>query len=102
MNERELVARNSCQPGAVWTAHPGTGLVEDEEFVVVVYDEGQPTETQAAHIAYWDPDRVVRLIAALRRALDGFSYEARETAIIMDLGEALFGDHPDYREEWRP
>lgn len=55
--------------------------------------------------AYWvhfTPGRVLRLITAVRLMLDEFSWESREMANLMLLAEALYGDRPGYREEWRP
>lgn len=54
------------------------------------------------HVYGWTPARVLRLTSTLRRLLDGFSYEGRETFAIMALVEALYADRPGYREEWRP
>jgi hypothetical protein len=66
----EDVARAASAWGASWEAVPdgyGTGAVEATDGPgIVVYDEGRPTEEQAAHIAANDPDQVLRLCAALR------------------------------------
>ncbi len=56
---------------------------------------------EAAHIIRWQPNRVLALTAVLRRMVDEFSYEGRETAMLIELGAALYGDHPDFRPEWR-
>jgi hypothetical protein len=85
------------------------------------------TETDAAHIARWDPARVLAEVEAKRRILDiALAYEATidgewgcchsadqiaagrcpetnpdEISAIRVLA-APFADHPDYRAEWRP
>jgi hypothetical protein len=45
------------------------GRIQDEDGEVVTYDEGAPTEGQAAFIARHDPARVLREVAAKRALL---------------------------------
>ena len=72
-------------------------------------------EEMAAHIARHDPARVLRDVEAKRRLLarhwpdrfgcqycaDGGHNSDRGCADLADLG-AIWSDHPDYREEWKP
>ncbi len=67
----------------------------------VVYGTEEMRTVDAMHIARWDPARVLALTAVLRRMVDEFSFEGRETAMLIELGAALYGDHPDWRDEWR-
>jgi hypothetical protein len=56
----------------------------------------------AGHIVRWVPARVLTLITAMRQVVEDYSWEARETAIIQALAEALYSGHPDWRAEWAP
>lgn len=58
-------------------------------------------DANGEHIAAWQPARVLALTKALRKALDEFSWEAREVDILAGLVEALYGDRDGYQEEWR-
>jgi hypothetical protein len=88
------------------TSNPRWSLDEHDDGIVwaeglnVVADRLYPAD--AMHIARWDPARVLALTAALRRALEDFHGEAREWWVIAAIGEALYGGHPGYRQEWRP
>lgn len=57
-----------------------TGRVEDERGETVVYDEGAPLPEEAAHIAEWDPARVLAEISAKRQLVQllAETIEARE------------------------
>jgi hypothetical protein len=100
---------------------PGSGSVEDETGDIVVYDEGSPSEAQAAHIARHDPARVLREVEAKRRIVDLHAgphecstYDHRgdvdactwviepEECSTLRLLASVYDQHPDYREEWRP
>jgi hypothetical protein len=70
--------------------------------VAQTYHEAGLLTFNAQHIAFWDPPRVLALIAALRAIIGSFSWEAQETRAIQALAEALYADRPGYREEWRP
>lgn len=59
-------------------------------------------DEHAVHIGRWDPDLVLALIGVLRRAVDEFCHEGRETWIVRAVGEALYGRDPGWREHWRP
>jgi hypothetical protein len=105
--------------------HPGR--IEDERGEPVVYDEGSPSEAQAAHIVENDPARVLADIEAKRQIIElhksaKLSYlPSRERGCVtcstaqtwdaqaneancqtLRLLAAPYGDHPDYRDEWRP
>lgn len=97
------------QPDLVWAA---------DEIVAEVRDG-------AAHIARWDPARVLRHVAAVRAVLDGYEVaerhvaETRRTApeyrwvqqaegprdallFVLRHLSAEHAEHPDYRQEWAP
>lgn len=54
----------------------------------------------AMHITAWDPARVLPLMAALRKILDGFSWEAGETRAVAALAEALYSGRPGWDPNW--
>lgn len=73
VDETERVARAAChETNGEWNQpdperHPGG--VDDATGDIVVYDEGSPTQAQAAHIARHDPASVLRGCAADRKTL---------------------------------
>lgn len=81
LDEAEKRAREAFEGATGWGGQPmsgrwyqntdghGGGNVEDETGGVVVHDEGMPTVEQAEHIASWDPNTVLRLIARDRALL---------------------------------
>lgn len=69
----------------------------------------------AEHIARHDPARVLREVAAKRELLadyERFAAERRrmmggwdsypETSPVLTAFAAVYSDHPEYRDEWRP
>jgi len=85
----------------------------------VAFDEGSPSEEQAAHIARHDPARVLRDIAADRKLLalfvevgarevdldDAFEYAhgwVNALGMAVRLRASAFSERRGYREEWRP
>jgi hypothetical protein len=74
--------------------------------------------SQAAHIARWQPVRVLAECEAKRRIVQRAQFaaeagqSARTTGVedaidltldsVMELLALPYADHPDYREEWRP
>lgn len=64
----------------------------------------------AAHIARHDPARVLRRVEAEREIVDvAEGFLAGDSPLIYKLAmdmltglAAVYADHPDYREEWRP
>lgn len=54
--------------------------------------DGGIDDEHTAHILRWQPARVLALTAALRSLLDNFSHDGAETAAILTLGAALYGD----------
>jgi hypothetical protein len=65
-------------------------------------------EHDAAHIARHDPARVLREVEAKRAIVDAYE-NSTEGSIVWDvLGfaattlAAIWRDHPDYRQEWKP
>jgi hypothetical protein len=124
LDEHEAVARAAMHGGdGRWTqgGHDEPGRIEDDRGVVT-YDEGSPSEEQAAHIALNDPALVLREIEAKRRVLarhvlsppsgdpelpwdniadcqyDGEPWPCPD---ILDLA-LPYADHPDCPEALRP
>jgi hypothetical protein len=89
------------------------GLIEDERRETVVYDEGRPSEEQAAHIAENDPARVLREVESKRRLLEQFKLRGDSVRATVqpatggvwdDLLRMLalpYADHDEFREEWQ-
>ena len=133
LDEDEAAAKACAQDaaGLKWSGkyHPSSHrAVEDEDGRVVVWDEGEPDEAQAAHIIRHDPARVLREVEAKRKILadlPAYSKQRRELRDHMYLpknagyhsGHAdgtddasryvlrqlatVYSDHPDYDEAWR-
>lgn len=95
--EDERVAREIAN---LWRADVYAELAEDDDFPVM-HDDRVPTQEEARHVVRWDPARVLKLTAPLRKALDEFSWEGAESRILVGLVEALYSDRDGYREEWR-
>jgi hypothetical protein len=87
-------------PGEIWDDHAER----------VSYDEGRPTEDQAAHIARHDPARVLREVEAKRMTfvrcqeemLSGIPrlvHFAKQT--LWEMSQS-YADHEDFSEGWRP
>jgi hypothetical protein len=110
--EDEASAR-AAEPGP-WssTARHDEGYVHDSDGSYLVYSEGAVDIPTAAHIARYDPARVLREIAAKRAILELFAISNEEGfggsegwTLVRDAVRqiaAVYSDHPDYREEWRP
>lgn len=101
----------------VWHVGPsfGGGSEQVKGKGILIYGEGGHTEDQAAHIAAWDPARVLAECAAKRWVLDtlqgyepGSEWHGEE-----DMGRrgnnaagavrkmaAVYSDHPDYDKDW--
>lgn len=116
LDEDERIARAAGGVGWLRAEHPGeTVVIFDSRGEPVVYDEGWPTEEQQAHIAEWDPARVLREIDAKRQIIDqheryaaerrrmmgGWDPQSDDSPILAALA-AVYADRPGYREEWRP
>lgn len=121
-----IAAGDGAAESARWRTreHPSdSGIVRDGQGAVVIYDEGVPSDEDAAHIARHDPDRALRDVAAKRaivarhKPLSGvggmycaWCSDDTDTASlnwrwpcpdIRDLA-AVYSGHPDYRQEWAP
>lgn len=121
----EWVASNGYDSGRVERTNAPAG-----DSGVVVYDEGSPSEGEAAHIARHDPARVLLECEAKRRIVarhrpsgeyepdacvvcqwdsdceapkQGHHYGAGEWPCpdMRDLA-SIYADHPDYQEAWKP
>src|SRR3954466_10985384 len=117
LGEDEHTARNACHDG------PGDWTTDDSYAVSVVglppgadvfsravaFNEGSPSEEQAAHTPRHDPSRVLRDVAAARRRLArideaiGAGHDSYDLAsALLPLEVAAYDNHPDYKEAWRP
>lgn len=102
-----------------WQAEPdGDGWAisdaQDPSNCVTCDDEGgnELTQVTATHIAHYDPARVFAECDAKREIVDRLC----DAALLVDLHPdawalakvmvahlaAVYSDHPDYRDEWRP
>jgi hypothetical protein len=126
IDEDERVARAAIEPkhgeSGQWydlPDDPWAPMVEDRGSKdVIVYDEGRPTDGQAAHIARHDPARVLAEVAAKRAIVDGCeetlaredswdpmteggSGEEFELARFVIRQQAQpYAGRPGWREEW--
>jgi hypothetical protein len=84
----------------------------DEDEADARGDDGSPTP-----IGMWDPDRVLAEVAAKRAIVDmaGRSFVPSDAEVVPGMSPtqtmawlnltylaALYADHPDYDEAWRP
>lgn len=111
LDEDEQVARDAHYEGQRW-------ISEEEDVCRWPADElvrFADRKRDAAHIAHWDPARVLaeveskrQIIGAYISAGDNPSGEMRDFGHAEGLEEALeflalpYADHPDYRQEWKP
>lgn len=117
INDDERVGREAG--GDPWNRGDRSAMVRDSIGAVVVYDEGDPSEAQAAHIIRWNPARVLREVEAKRQILDhiagrldpgesdgGWESVDAETdgmaSAVLQLLALPYADRPGYRDEWRP
>jgi hypothetical protein len=105
----EQAARDAAENGdGVWThiddlAAPGE--VRDSADENVVHDsDGTPSSYQAAHIACWDPARVLVEVDAKRRIIDNLEHKGgvHRFADAFRLLALPLSDRPGYSEDWRP
>lgn len=122
LDEDESIAREAAHYEAGhWTTKDGYPVSVADELPeaadtferVVAFDEGSPSEEQAAHIARHDPARVLTEVESKRQIVNwversrAFFRETNGTltpAAYQVLGPlaAVYADHPDYNEAWRP
>ncbi|MEU5624259.1 DUF6221 family protein [Streptomyces tendae] len=100
LDEDERVARGAID-NSPWRAAVRSGLdvVEGDGWTVC-----NASEADTAHIAEWDPARVLREIDAKRRIIATLHEEGgdRMFADIFSLLALPYADRPGYREHWRP
>jgi len=117
-DEKLAKAAQAPSPWKAATHEADSWIVTDAAGDPVIYDEGRPSLEEAAHIARHDPGRVLREAASKRahiRMWEAFAKnfthidetvfefakrEALEDVLAHDA--AAWGDHPDYRQEWKP
>jgi hypothetical protein len=107
--EDEEEARRASMEGANWRATTKYGSVwsddpEADPAMPVVYDEGRPLTEQAAHIARWDPARVLAECRAWRAVIElhrlhSPPYVRGSCPTLLALAQ-LFKDHPDFAPSW--
>lgn len=109
--EDEAVALSASEDGGEWR---DTGFhIADNDGATVAASLSRVVDSE--HIARHDPARVLAECASKRRiveyvqvvslALDGRVSEGARCVIsdqVIQMLAAVYGDHPDYREEWRP
>lgn len=102
--EDEQAARASQSQHWTPTQGGGFGMLYDEHERVVIYDEGQPSMEEAAHMARWDPARVLAECEAKRAiiAWNTMMYPMLPTTTILAALALPYADRPGYRDEWRP
>ncbi|MFJ8865200.1 DUF6221 family protein [Streptomyces sp. NPDC102473] len=123
LDERESAAVAAGGRGGDWQAL-GTGVYsvpvdEDAPPLVTTGPEVGGTDEDAAraeHVALHDPTRVLREVEAARRVLRAHEqwcegrcetkhpeggFDAAHYWSVKSLA-AVYADHPDHREEWRP
>lgn len=116
-----LNARYAEEEAAAREATPGPWKTEDaDEYGAEVYtatgtavavsrEGGGVGLEDAAHIALWDPARVLREIAAKRAILElhaeagmGDCAHSSDPCPTLRHLAAVYADHPDYQPEWAP
>ncbi|MGW9299610.1 DUF6221 family protein [Streptomyces cyaneofuscatus] len=135
LDDDAQVAREACHDlSGEWTTQDTypVAVVEDPESgdafaKAVAFDEGSPSEQQAAHIARQDPARTLREVEAKRQLVGIFEIAVRNEALphpehiqgvyppavfisgyraaleyTLRCFAALHADHPDYQADWAP
>jgi hypothetical protein len=126
LEEDERIARAACwdEQSDVWVARPPQASYERytvvdycDDGVVAVTPENADVEGVGAHVAEWDPARVLREIDAKRRMLAvhrPYVPEPDQSCLgcaggimfsscpIVRLLALPYADRPGYRVEWRP
>lgn len=68
--------------------------------ILQVNDGTERGQQAALFIAEWSPGKVMMLCTRLRLMIEEFSFEGRETTMLIELVTALYADRPGWREEW--
>ena len=118
LDEDEAAARDAYYEGQRWITEeegvyrypvfsdPVNPAYADQELVQMA-----DRKRDARHIARWDPARVLREVEAKRkiiaeadRSMKSIPFGHRYDFALMTLRAlaAVYSDHPDYLEEWRP
>jgi hypothetical protein len=120
------VSGTHTDEGGTYWSITATAVASGHEQVVEVVGSGMSgggahTEQVARHAARHDPARVLREVEAKRRLVERYERAVKVggssasgyvrgqdsgyiEACLDAIGEAvaIYADHPDYREEWRP
>ncbi|WP_330328153.1 DUF6221 family protein [Streptomyces pseudovenezuelae] len=128
LDDDETIAREASHlEHGHWTTEDGYPVSVADELVkgadvferVVAFDEGSPSEEQAAHIARHDPARVLVEVAAKKKILELYEAATSEAVLIavgidsqdgaisaltgvLQYLATAYADHPAYNEAWRP
>lgn len=112
-DETEAAAR-AATPGP-WGSYSqfGGGFVTNADGGILIYSEGTVDAPTADHIALHDPGRVLVGLRAKRELLAAwdscchergsdwsFAWSVLKSTI--EAEAAVYADHPDYSESWRP
>lgn len=103
--DRDAVIVADALSRSPWTSTPHTVRCGDGFEVALIQDGEAAT---AAHIARWNPARVLVEVEAKRQRLDWLIGELRDDADnetvqwLLRLESTPHADHPDYRPEWQP
>jgi Family of unknown function (DUF6221) len=109
--EASAVATAACHDdgrSAIWLLrdHPADTVMirKGSGGSPVVYDEGSPSDEEAAHIALWCPKRALAVVEAGRALVAAYERSVRAVGVGLsqDLRRpllahaAIWNDHPDY------
>lgn len=109
--EDEADAR-AASTGHVWTWDDDHETLSSDaqtqfgrECIIDTEGANPPGPAPGAHIARWDPDRVLAECEAKRRIMEDATNQHTscvELDWVVQVLASVYADHPDYREEWRP
>jgi len=116
LKDDQDVAESTRQASLSWRNFDMDGELRDDVNAGTVCIV--PADEDRAHIARWDPQRVIAEVAAKRRIIDAWQavYDDIQEPYTGDqrMGEGFgldhavqclataYADHPDFREEWKP
>lgn len=113
LDEDEATAR--AARGATWVASQRGGVVDldDTHRHQIAGGDGGLAWSDAEFMAYHDPARALREIAAKRFLIDQWAdrystnphivaYEVSDAIDVLHALATVYADHPDYRQEWTP
>jgi Family of unknown function (DUF6221) len=104
--EDEADARDAYYDGQRWIPEEEAVVAADRDLDPIMFLD---RKRDAYHAANWSPARVLAECEAKRKIVLRATYYASVAPVdpdewhftLRDLA-AIYADHPDYREEWRP